>query len=61
MRGVEVDAGTRTARANGGAFLGELDVAAQAHGLVCPVGVVGHTGVAGLTRAGSAGSSAASG
>ena len=50
MRGVEVDAGTRTARANGGAFLGELDVAAQAHGLVCPVGVVGHTGVAGLTH-----------
>ena len=49
MRGVSVDAGARTARANGGALLGELDVAAQAHALVCPVGVVGHTGVAGLT------------
>jgi FAD/FMN-containing dehydrogenase len=55
MRGVEVDAGSRTARANGGAFLGELDVAAQAHGLVCPVGVIGHTGVAGLTLGGGVG------
>jgi len=55
MRGVEVDASTSTARANGGSLLGELDVAAQAHGLVCPVGVVGHTGVAGLTLGGGVG------
>jgi FAD/FMN-containing dehydrogenase len=55
MRGVEADPRPRTARANGGAFLGELDVAAQAHGLVCPVGVVGHTGVAGLTLGGGVG------
>jgi FAD/FMN-containing dehydrogenase len=55
MRGVTVYPRTRTARANGGAFLGELDVAAQAHGLVCPVGVVGHTGVAGLTLGGGVG------
>src|SRR5437773_3459044 len=49
MRGVEVDPATRIARSNGGALLGELDIAGQAHGLVCPVGVIGHTGVAGLT------------
>ena len=55
MRGVEVDPRTRTGRANGGALLGELDVAAQAHGLVCPVGVIGHTGVAGLTLGGGIG------
>jgi FAD/FMN-containing dehydrogenase len=55
MRGVEADPRTRIARANGGSLLGELDVAAQAHGLVCPIGVVGHTGVAGLTLGGGVG------
>src|SRR3954467_15885865 len=55
MCGVDVDPRTRLARANGGAFLGELALPAQEHGLVCPVGVIGHTGVAGLTLGGGIG------
>jgi FAD/FMN-containing dehydrogenase len=55
MRDVEIDAERRIARSNGGALLGELDDAAQTAGLVCPVGVVSHTGVAGLTLGGGMG------
>src|SRR6266568_874055 len=60
MRAVEVDPAKRIARVQGGALLEELDRAAQEYGLACPVGVVGHTGVGGLTLGGAWAASSAS-
>ena len=55
MRTVEVDPGERVARSGGGATWLDFDQAAQAHGLVTPGGVVGSTGVTGLTLGGGIG------
>jgi FAD/FMN-containing dehydrogenase len=55
MRTVEVDSDARIAWAEGGATWLDFDSATQAFGLVTPGGVVGSTGVGGLTLGGGIG------
>ncbi len=55
MKGIRVDPEARTARAQAGVLLGELDQATQAFGLAVPAGIVTHTGLAGLTLGGGIG------
>ncbi len=55
MRGVHVDAATRTVRAAGGATWGDVDRETQLFGLAIPGGVVSTTGIAGLTLHGGYG------
>src|SRR5262245_13152174 len=55
MRDVRVDPEKQVATSQGGATWLDFDTATQAHGLVTPGGVVGSTGVAGLTLGGGIG------
>ena len=55
MKGIRVDPEARTARAQAGVLLGELDRETQAFGLAVPAGIVTHTGLAGLTLGGGVG------
>ena len=55
MRAVLVDPAGRTAWVQGGALWADVDHETQAHGLATTGGIVGHTGVAGLTLGGGIG------
>jgi FAD/FMN-containing dehydrogenase len=55
MKGIFVDPDARTARAQGGVTWGEFNRATQLHGLATTGGVIGTTGIAGLTLGGGLG------
>jgi FAD/FMN-containing dehydrogenase len=55
MKGVRVDPRTQTVQVAGGALLREVDHATHAFGLAVPAGIIGTTGVGGLTLGGGIG------
>ena len=55
MKGIRVDAASRTARAQGGVLWREFDHETQAFGLATTGGTVSDTGIAGLTLGGGLG------
>lgn len=55
MRGVWVDTDKRTAQAQAGCILGDVDHETQVHGLAAVLGFVSETGIAGLTLGGGFG------
>lgn len=55
MKSVRIDPQARSALAQPGLTLGELDRASQEHGLATPLGIVSGTGISGLTLGGGIG------
>src|SRR5262245_29613404 len=55
MKGIHVDANARIARAEGGVLWKEFNRETQVHGLATTGGVIGSTGIAGLTLGGGVG------
>ena len=55
MKAISVDPERRIARAQPGLLVGEFDSATQAFGLATTLGIISHTGIAGLTLGGGSG------
>jgi FAD/FMN-containing dehydrogenase len=55
MKGVRVDPAAKTVRVEGGATWGDVDHATHAFGMATPSGIIGSTGVGGLTLGGGIG------
>jgi len=55
LKEVTVDSENRTVRVGGGCTWGEVDAATHPHGLAVPCGIIGTTGVGGLTLGGGSG------
>lgn len=55
LKGIRVDAAARTVRVEGGCTWGDVDHATHAFGMATPSGIIGTTGVGGLTLGGGIG------
>jgi FAD/FMN-containing dehydrogenase len=55
LKGIRVDAEARTVRVEGGCTWGDVDHATHAFGMATPSGIIGSTGVGGLTLGGGIG------
>ena len=55
MKGIRIDPAARLAHVSGGALIADLDHAAHAFGLALPAGIIGTTGIGGLTLGGGHG------
>ena len=55
LKGIRVDATARTVRVEGGCTWGDVDHATHAFGMATPSGIIGTTGVGGLTLGGGLG------
>lgn len=55
MNGIDIDSSTKTAEIQPGCLLKEIDAATYVHGLALPSGIIGTTGIGGLTLGGGLG------